>query len=63
VTSEFVGINYKEPTFKYGEFAPNCIPIAFVSVAEKNLQIVNFYVSTAVFLETNLHPPCECLGG
>ena len=62
VTSELVGINYKEPTFKYGEFAPNCIPIAYVSGAGNNLQIVNFYVSTAVFLETNLHPPCECLG-
>jgi hypothetical protein len=62
VTSELAGINYKEPTFKYGEFAPNSIPIAFVSVTNDIVQIVNFYVSTAVFLETNLHPPCECLG-
>lgn len=62
VTSELVGVNYKEPTFKYGEFAPNCIPIACVSVENGIVQIVNFFVSTAVFLETNLHPPCECLG-
>lgn len=61
VTSELANTNYKPPTYKYGDFAPNSIPIALVSVINNIVQIVNFYVSTAVFFEADLHPPCDCL--
>lgn len=67
VTAENKDGSYENATFKYGEFAPNCIPIAAVKVekaegAASAVSIVNFFVSTAVMIETDPHPPCDCVG-
>jgi hypothetical protein len=62
VTAENVNGKYKDPTFKYGTFGLNCIPIASVSVKDGLVNIINLYVSTAVMLETDPHPPCDCVG-
>lgn len=64
VTAERVDGSYKTPLLKYGNFAPNSIPIARVTVINYGvIDIVNFYVSTAIFMATIPHPPCECIGG
>lgn len=52
VTAENVKGKYKDPTFKYGNFGLNCIPIAFVSAKDGVVNIINLYVSTAVMIET-----------
>ena len=52
VTAENVKGKYKDPTFKYGTFGLNCIPIAFVSAKDGVVNIINLYVSTAVMIET-----------
>lgn len=67
VTAENKDGSYENATFKYGEFAPNCIPIAAVKVIKSEgvisaVSIVNFFVSTAVMIETDPHPPCDCVG-
>ena len=52
VTAENDKGSYKNATFKYGDFAPNCIPLGTVSKDDDGVKIINFSVSTAIMIET-----------
>lgn len=49
------------PFFVYGTPSLTCRPIAKVTINDEQIDIVNYYVSTAVLMETIEHPPCDCM--
>jgi hypothetical protein len=63
LTAENKNGEYGNATFCYGTFASNSIPLGRVYLDNGIINIVNFYVSTAVMIETEPHPPCDCVDG